>query len=137
MKLERILKAAAIIIREQKLLVVRAQGKELYVSPGGKIEGTETAEQALIRELLEELQITVTLEQVEFFGTFSALAAYDPSVTLVMQTFIVNKFSGPIIPGSEIEEVKWITSEDIGKLPLGSIFEHEVIPKLKSQGLIL
>ena len=34
------------------------------------------------------------------------------------------------------EELKWLTMADIPSPPLGSIFAHEVMPKLKEQGLI-
>jgi ADP-ribose pyrophosphatase YjhB (NUDIX family) len=47
-------KAAAIIIQNNKLLVVSEDG-ETYQSPGGVYEGDETPLQCLIRELRQEL----------------------------------------------------------------------------------
>jgi 8-oxo-dGTP diphosphatase len=54
--------AVAVIARDRRLLVIRraacvaAPGK--YCFPGGGIEGDETEEQALVRELREELAAT-------------------------------------------------------------------------------
>jgi 8-oxo-dGTP pyrophosphatase MutT (NUDIX family) len=52
-------KAGGIIIRDRKLLISRSKGKELFINPGGKVEGSETLKETLVRELMEESQITV------------------------------------------------------------------------------
>ncbi len=58
----------AVILREDKRILIcqRASGKSLaglWEFPGGKIERGERARSALERELKEELQITVAIEQ--------------------------------------------------------------------------
>ncbi len=55
-------KAAGILIRDKKLLVERSKGKEYIIAPGGSIELGETAEEAVIRELMEEFGVTVRPE---------------------------------------------------------------------------
>ena len=65
-------KAAGILIRDRKLLVERSKGKEFFIAPGGSIEDGETAEEAVIRELMEEFQVTVVPEDLSVFGTFRA-----------------------------------------------------------------
>lgn len=131
-----IYKSAGIIIRDRKLLVTRTKGKDAFVSPGGKMEPGETAEQTLLRELREEVGIEVTEGDITHFGSYTADATYNPGSTTHMEAFIVNTWQGNIMPSSEIEEVKWVDSNDLGKIKLGSIFEHEVMPRLKEQGLI-
>jgi hypothetical protein len=37
---------------------------------------------------------------------------------------------------SEVEEVRWLTSDIPKDIKIGSIMEHETIPKLKARGLI-
>lgn len=129
-------KAAGIIIRDKKLLVERSEGKEFFISPGGSIEDGETPRQALVRELKEEFMIDVTEDALLEFGTFEAAAANDPDKVVVMNVFIVGSFTGEPTPDNEVEEIKWVTTADYGKIPIGSIFEHEVMPRLAEQGLI-
>lgn len=128
-------KAGAIIIKDKKVLMSRTRGKEIFVNPGGKLQERETAVQALIRELKEELSIAVEEKDLELFGTFFAPAAYDPEKQLEMDVFFVRAWTGEIVPNNEVEEIKWVDSST-RDTPLGSIFEHEVIPKLKAKNLI-
>lgn len=136
MKRGDIYKASGIIIRDRKVLVGRSAGKVYFIHPGGKIEAGETAVQALIRELKEELQITVLPEDVELFDTNSAPAANSPEVDVHMQVFLVKKWQGEIVPDNEVEELRWLTSAVPADIKIGSIMEHETIPKLKAHNLI-
>lgn len=129
-------KIGGIIIKDKELLVARSRGKEFFIAPGGKVEPGETPEESLIRELNEEVQITVQKNQLNLFGTFYAPAAGNESVMLRMDVFIVESWQGEISPTREVEEIKWIDSSSLGQIKIGSIFEHEVIPKLKLQKLI-
>lgn len=129
-------KAAGIIIRDRKILVCRALGKDYFISPGGSIEDSETAKQALIRELMEELQIKVNEGDLENYDTFTAKAAGDESKMIMMDVFTVQNFQGEPKPDNEVEEIRWITSDIPSGMKVGSIFEHLVIPALKQQGLI-
>lgn len=131
-----IYKAAGIIIRDRKLLFTRAKDMDFFIDPGGKIEQGETAKQALVRELKEELSIEVDESDLEFFGEFVAEAANHKGKTVNMQAFIVKRWRGTIIPDSEIEELRWLTSDVTTDIQVGSIFGGEVLPKLHEQGLV-
>jgi 8-oxo-dGTP diphosphatase len=129
-------KAAGILIRDRKLLVERSKDKEFFIAPGGSIEDGETAEEAVIRELMEEFQVTVIPEDLSVFGKFRALAAGQEEKVVEMQVFNVAQWQGEPTADNEVEEIRWITSEPEGGIKVGSIFEHEVIPRLKAAGLI-
>ncbi|OGG40574.1 hypothetical protein A2118_00860 [Candidatus Kaiserbacteria bacterium GWA2_50_9] len=130
-------KAAGILIKDRKLLMSRSKGKEFFISPGGKIQSGETPEGALIRELDEELGIEVAVEDLEKFGTFHSLAVEQTGEKhLQMDVFLVNRWKGDIQPNNEIEEIKWINSLVPDGIKLGSIFEHDVLPRLKKEDLI-
>lgn len=129
-------KAGGILVKDRRLLVVRSKGKDIFNTPGGKLEAGETSEEALQRELLEEIRIRVTEDQLEAFGTFYADAAGQEHLTIRMDVFTVKGWQGEINPDSEIEEIRWINSHDAEEIPLGSIFHHEVIPRMKQQELI-
>jgi 8-oxo-dGTP diphosphatase len=131
-----IYKAAGVIIRNRKLLVERSKNKEFFIAPGGSIEAGETPKQALVRELMEEFQITVQEQDLQPFGTFNAPAAEQPGRVVHMDVFIVKRWEGEPSPDHEVEEILWLTSNVPRHINVGSIFEHEVLPKLKDQGLI-
>lgn len=55
-------RASAIIIRDDRALLIhrfRSERGEYYVFPGGGVESEETVEEALVREMAEELGIQV------------------------------------------------------------------------------
>lgn len=130
-----IYKAGAVIIKERKLLVSRSAGKDVFVAPGGKLEGEEDEIDALSRELKEEQNIIISRESVTQLGSFEAVAAgYAQQRKVHMGVWVVGSFDGELTPSSEIEENAWVDSKT--DLPLGSIFEHDVIPELVKRGLI-
>ncbi len=131
-----IFKAAGVIVSQRKLLVTRGRGKEHFIAPGGKLEPGETARQALVRELQEELQIEVREEDLTEFGKFRHVAAGKENTFVNMEVFTVKEWSGEIVASREVEEVGWITSGDLERLKVGSIFASEVVPRLKERGLI-
>lgn len=129
-------KAAGILIKDRKLLVEKSKNKSFFIAPGGSVEEGETVKAALIRELREEFQIDVSSEDLVDFGSFSAPAAGQEHRTVKMDVFIVNKWLGEPAPDNEVEKILWVSSDIPEGIKVGSIFEHEVIPRLKQQGLI-
>ena len=131
-----IYKSAGVIIRDRKLLVERSKGKVIFIAPGGSIEAGETDKQALVRELMEEFGITVAEDDLEDFGEYEASAAGQEHKIVHMTAFMVRHYQGEPSPSSEVEEIAWVNSANEQNLPLGSIFEHSVIPELLQAGLI-
>lgn len=129
-------KAAGVIVRDKKLLVVRSKGKDVFFAPGGKLEKNETYEQALVRELKEELMMELQDHHFEHFGSFSAEADDKPGVMLHMTTFLVRDYDGPLEASSEIEELAWVDAGNTDGVPMGSIFRHDVLPLLTAKGLV-
>lgn len=130
-------KAAGIIIKDRRLLVERSKGKDVFIAPGGKLESGETSRQAVIRELKEEFRLNVRDDDLEEFGTFYAEAAgsHNAGKSLRMDVFMV-KNVGNITPDSEVEEIRWISSTIPTDVEVGSIFAHEVLPRLKELDLV-
>ena len=136
MQKDDIFKASGIIIVDRQVLVERSVGKEYFIHPGGRIEPGETAKQAVVRELKEEFTIDVDEADLEEFDHNTAPAANSPEVLVHMDVFLVKKWRGTITPDSEVEEIRWLTSDVPKDIKIGSIMEHETIPKLKAVGLI-
>lgn len=129
-------KVGGILIRDRKLLVCRSRGKNFFVAPGGKVEAGETVQEALIRELYEELAIDVSKEQLSPFGIFYAAAQGERAKALRMDVFWVSSWKGEPTPSGEIDEMLWTSSHPDPTVTIGSVFAHDVIPRLLSQGVM-
>src|SRR4030066_1487893 len=136
MKKADIHKAGGIIIRDKKILVGKSKDMDFYICPGGSVEKGETPEKALVRELLEEFKLAVSLKDIKKFGSFFAKAAGDEGKMIMMDVFHVNQFQNEPIANAEIEDLKWIDSNIPKDIKVGSIIEHEIIPRLKKMNLI-
>lgn len=101
---------AAIIIHDQKVFATQrgyGEFKDGWEFPGGKIETGETPEEALVREIKEELDTEVEVK--ELIDTVE----YDyPTFHLSMDCFICNIISGNLVL-KEHEDAKWLTREMI------------------------
>jgi len=65
-------KAAAIIIKERSVLYLKEKDFPYWILPGGTIEGGESPEQTLEREMMEELSIRIKI--VEDLGVINGEA---------------------------------------------------------------
>ena len=104
---------AAIIIKNEKVFATqRGYGdfKGGWEFPGGKIDAGETPEEALIREIKEELDTEV--EVIELLATVE----YDyPNFHLSMDCFICNIISGDLVL-KEHEAAQWLTKETLNSV---------------------
>ncbi|MGR5528100.1 NUDIX hydrolase [Vibrio alfacsensis] len=129
-------KSAGIIIKDGALLVLRSKGKDTFYAPGGKLDSGETPEQALCRELREEVGIAVRESDLTAFGRFEAPAHDKVGVTLIMDVFFVDSYAGHVVASNEIEECKWVDSSNVDNISISTIFRNDVFPQLVVQGLV-
>lgn len=67
-------KLALITLKDDKVALVRSHNKTLFYMPGGKREAGETDEQALCREIDEELTVALLPNSIAFYGEFTGPA---------------------------------------------------------------
>lgn len=117
--------AAAIIIKDGKLFATqRGYGdwKDWWEFPGGKIEPGETSQDALKREIREELQTEIEVREL------LTTVEYDyPKFHLSMQCFVCSVISGHLsllehedarwLGKDELDNVKWLPA-DLEILPI-------------------
>jgi len=129
-------KSAGILIKDRKILLGRPQGEEFFISPGGFIESGETSEQALVRELQEELSININEASIKKFETFFTEEVINETIKLKMDAHFVDSWEGEPSPSREIEEILWIDSQTVSSIKVGCFFEHNLIMRLKQANLI-
>ncbi|MEO0685708.1 MAG: NUDIX domain-containing protein [Cyanobacteria bacterium J06649_11] len=100
-------KIAFVDTKNQKVLVSKSKGKSKYYIPGGKREANESDEDTLIREVKEELSVSIQPQTIQYLGTFTAPADGKPKGINVRMTCYEAKYSGRLAPSSEIETIDW------------------------------
>lgn len=124
-------KIALIETKGGTILSTRSKGRENYYIPGGKREGQETDAETLIREIKEELSVSIDPSSINYLGTFTAPSDGAPEGVQVQMTCYTATYSGTLAANSEIEEVLWLTYQDIEKV---SAVDKLIFNFLKDRG---
>ncbi len=129
MKLLLVVAAALIDADGRVLLSQRPKGKALvglWEFPGGKIDANERPEDALIRELREELGIVVKTPCLAPL-TFASHAYED--FHLLMQLYVCRKWEGMAEP-LDGQALKWVRPKDMRAYPMPPA-DEPLIPHLE------
>src|SRR6266404_3043813 len=104
-------KPALVEIKNGKILVARSKkNPDTFYMPGGKPERkedgtTETDQEALIREIREELNIELKPETIKPFGSFEAQAHGRPEGTIVRMNCYKSEYEGEPKANPEESEI--------------------------------
>ena len=122
---------AAVIAQDNKIFATQrgyGEFKGYWEFPGGKIEAGETCEQALVREIEEELNTKIEV------GHKICSVNYDyPEFHLTMHCFAAKVIEGKL-ELLEHMDACWVSSNDIDKLPWLPA-DIEVINAIKVNGI--
>ena len=131
MKIKQIKVVAGLILQNDKLLICqRPNFKDhplKWEFPGGKIKNDETNEEALIREINEELSIKII--------NYEELISYnfnykDLNKKVFIYFYLVNNFSGKVLKNFH-KELKWIEIKDIREYDFLE-GDHKIIDHISS-----
>ena len=105
------IRVVAAVIRCEDKIFATARGygefKGQWEFPGGKIEAGETSQQALVREIKEELETDIKVG--ELIGTIE----YDyPAFHLSMDCFWCEVIEGKLVL-KEAEDAKWLSKDEL------------------------
>ena len=127
MKMKTVHVAAAVILRDGRVFATqRGYGayKDYWEFPGGKIEPGETAEEALAREIREELDTEIAVD-----APFDRVEYDYPEFHLSMQCFLCRVIRGSLVL-KEHEAAAWLDRDrldDVHWLPA----DETVISRLR------
>lgn len=97
--------ASVALVRERKVLLIKrayAPYQHLWTLPGGRLDPDETIEQCAVRELVEELGVTIRNPRHVLTQSLGRDGSYRLAV------FATTDFSGRIVPSDEIADHKWV-----------------------------
>ena len=66
--------AGLVVVKDRKLLLAFSNNKKAFYLPGGKTDHGETTAEALIREVREELNVSLEPEALQFYMHVEAFA---------------------------------------------------------------
>ncbi len=104
---------AAVLVRQGKFLATQrgyGEFRGYWEFPGGKIEAGESREEALQREIREELETDICV------GEHLITVDYDyPSFHLTMHCFLCSLLSGDLVL-KEHENALWLSLDELGSV---------------------
>ena len=108
------IRVAAAIIKKDNAIFATQRGygdfKDYWEFPGGKIEPGESPEEALHREIMEELKVTVGID------AHLTRVEYDyPDFHLSMDCFLCHLESGELTL-TEHEAARWLKAEELDEV---------------------
>jgi len=111
------LRVAAIIVRGTQILLVehRKRGEHYWVLPGGRLEGLETLDAALGRELHEELSLDVRVGQLVIL---SEMLAPDRHVVNLMFHAEIGEGAEPRLDPADpvLAGWQWVSTDQLPRL---------------------
>jgi 8-oxo-dGTP pyrophosphatase MutT (NUDIX family) len=119
-------KIAWLHLVDGRILSTRSRGKQAYYLPGGKREPGETDAQTLVREIREEVTVSIDEPTIRPAGVFEAQADGKASGVVVRMTCFTAGYTGTLAASSEIEEIAWLGYADRDRVSAVDklIFDH-------------
>lgn len=113
-----------------ELLTVRKQRTSRFMLPGGKLDPGEQAEEAAVREVAEELGLTIEAGALRSLGVFDEEAANEAD-TRIDATIYRAPLNGTPRAAQEIAELRWTPIENPPD-DLAPLLARHVLPALRN-----
>ncbi|MDH6680485.1 8-oxo-dGTP diphosphatase [Rhodococcus sp. LBL1] len=128
--------AALAHIRDRRMLQARSAGKTAFYMAGGKIDPGETPEQALHREIREELDTDIAPGSLRELGIFEAPAfGHREGTRLHMTCYLADLVDEPQAT-SEIAEIRYFTEAEYAAMPETAPGSRLVFARLRALDLV-
>ena len=127
-------RVAAMIVHEDRILVMQDEGIPHDYLPGGRVHLSEPAETALARELREELDIALPPHRLVFMGesffTIDSTRYHEMCLYFLMDApaeLLARGDTFTRVEDNEIHHFRWVRFEELRQLSFYPIFLKERI----------
>lgn len=120
----------ALVIKDNKILLVREKDDDWWSFPGGGVDYGETILEALIREAVEELGVPaehITIGDSPAFISIGAVANGVPRCNIFYRVIVPEE---EIKPTEDVFEQKWYSLDEFSDLHMGPLAD-DVIEELR------
>ncbi|WP_231916295.1 NUDIX hydrolase [Microbacterium karelineae] len=127
---------SAVVLRHPdtgELLTVRKRGTTMFMQPGGKPDPGESAVDAAVREVREELGVVLDPLELRLLGVFEAPAANEGGYA-VRATVFTHPPVEVTVPAAEIEEIRWVDERGPLGADLAPLMTARIVPALRAAG---
>lgn len=127
--------AGLVVLKGGKLLLAFSKNKKAWYLPGGKVDASETPEEAILREIKEELDVSLDPNLVKFYCHITAPAYGEHQNIIMEQDCYMYELTENVSVKSEIEEVGYFDLEIYRREPAQVPGVLLLFEKLRQDGL--
>ena len=109
--------AGLVVIKDRKLLLAFSNNKKAFYLPGGKTDEGETTAAALLREISEELNITLDPGKVRFYMHITAPAFGEQKGIVMEQDCFLYDLQEQPRPAAEIGDLRYFDTNTYKEQP--------------------
>ena len=121
MDLPPLLVSAVALVRDRRVLMVTARGRDVYYMPGGKIDAGESPAEAAAREAREEVALELDPAGLtELFGVRTQAHGEPDGRQVHMAVFRAEtaaETAAEPVPSAEVGAIHWVTTADADRCP--------------------
>ena len=128
--------AGLIAIKDKQLLLAFSTNKQAFYLPGGKTDPGESTREAVIREVLEELNVDLSSQHLQLYSHITAPAFGEQAGIIMEQDCYISQLPKDPVPSAEIGELKYFNTETYRLQPRQVPGVVQVMKQLKQDGLI-
>lgn len=110
--------AGLVVVEDNKLLLGYSRNKKAWYLLGGKVDPGENSFQALLREIKEEINLSLAPESLTFYCHISAPAYGEKTNIIMEQDCFFYELKEKIQASSEIEDVRFFDFKTYQKEPI-------------------
>jgi len=109
--------AGLVVVKDRKLLLAFSNNKKAFYLPGGKTDEGETTETALLREISEEVNITLDRGKVRFYTHITAPAFGEQTGIVMEQDCFLYDLQERPQPAAEIGDLRYFDTTTYSQQP--------------------